>query len=409
MGLQEKGGVMSLQETVSAERTHIGFFGARNAGKSSLANAVTGQNLAVVSDVPGTTTDPVRKAMELLPLGPVVIIDTPGLDDEGELGELRIKKARETLARVDIAVLVIDALRGFRAQDERLKALFEERKLPYLIAYNKADSLSDRPPLPENALYVSAVTGENVAELKERLGAFAGKRTPSRRLLDSLVSPGDFVALVIPVDESAPKGRLILPQQQTMRELLDLRCSFVACQDTELKATLSALRKPPQLVITDSQAFGRVSEDTPEEIPLTSFSILFARYRGNLNQLAQGAAKLSQLRDGDNVLISEGCTHHRQCQDIGTVKLPHWIQQYSGAKPRFSFTSGGDFPESLSEYALIVHCGGCTLNEKEMRRRLQAAADAKVPVVNYGMAIAQMRGILARSLRPFPEAARLLN
>ncbi|MBR0281008.1 MAG: [Oscillibacter sp.] len=308
---------MSLQETVSAERVHIGFFGARNAGKSSLANAVTGQSLSVVSDVPGTTTDPVKKAMELLPLGPVVIIDTPGLDDEGELGELRIKKARETLARVDIAVLVIDALRGFRAQDERLKALFEERKLPYLIAYNKADSLSDRPPLPENALYVSAVTEENVAELKERLGAFAGKRTPSRRLLDSLVSPGDFVALVIPVDESAPKGRLILPQQQTMRELLDLRCSFVACQDTELKATLSALRKPPQLVITDSQAFGRVSEDTPEEIPLTSFSILFARYRGNLNQLAQGAAKLSQLRDGDNVLISEGCTHHRQCQDIG--------------------------------------------------------------------------------------------
>ena len=400
---------MSLQETVSAERVHIGFFGARNAGKSSLANAVTGQSLSVVSDVPGTTTDPVKKAMELLPLGPVVIIDTPGLDDEGELGELRIKKARETLARVDIAVLVIDALRGFRAQDERLKALFEERKLPYLIAYNKADSLSDRPPLPENALYVSAVTEENVAELKERLGAFAGKRTPSRRLLDSLVSPGDFVALVIPVDESAPKGRLILPQQQTMRELLDLRCSFVACQDTELKATLSALRKPPQLVITDSQAFGRVSEDTPEEIPLTSFSILFARYRGNLNQLAQGAAKLSQLRDGDNVLISEGCTHHRQCQDIGTVKLPRWIERYSGAKPRFSFTSGGDFPENLSEYALVVHCGGCTLNEKEMRRRLQAAADAKVPVVNYGMAIAQMRGILARSLRPFSDAERLLN
>ena len=408
MGLQEKGGVMSLQETVSAERVHIGFFGARNAGKSSLANAVTGQNLAVVSDVPGTTTDPVRKAMELLPLGPVVIIDTPGLDDEGELGELRIKKARETLARVDIAVLVIDALRGFRAQDGRLKALFEERKLPYLIAYNKADSLPYRPPLPQNALYVSALTGENVAELKERLGAFAGK-TPARRLLDGLVSPGDFAVLVIPVDESAPKGRLILPQQQTMRELLDLHCSFTACQDTELKATLSALRKPPKLVVTDSQAFGRVSEDTPEEIPLTSFSILFARYRGNLNQLAQGAAKLSQLRDGDNVLISEGCTHHRQCQDIGTVKLPRWIQQYSGAKPRFSFTSGGDFPENLSEYALVVHCGGCTLNEKEMRRRLDAAKEAKVPVVNYGMAIAQMRGILARSLRPFPDAERLLN
>ena len=398
-----------MQDTVSAERTHIGFFGARNAGKSSLANAVTGQNLSVVSDVAGTTTDPVKKAMELLPLGPVVIIDTPGLDDEGELGELRMKKARETLARVDIAVLTIDALRGFRAQDEKLKALFQERGLPYLIAYNKADLLSDRPPLPENALYVSAVTGENVAELKERIGAFAGSRTPPRRLLDGLVSPGDFVVLVIPVDESAPKGRLILPQQQTMRELLDLRCSFVACQDTELKATLSALRITPKLVITDSQAFGRVSEIAPDEIPLTSFSILFARYRGNLNQLAQGAAKLSQLRGGDNVLISEGCTHHRQCQDIGTVKLPRWIERCSGAKPRFSFTSGGDFPENLSQYALVVHCGGCTLNEKEMRRRLQAAADAEVPVVNYGMAIAQMRGILARSLRPFPDAERLLN
>lgn len=394
---------------MSAERTHIGFFGTRNAGKSSLANAVTGQNLSVVSDVAGTTTDPVRKAMELLPLGPVVIIDTPGLDDEGELGGLRMRKARETLARVDIAVLVTDASQGFRPQDERLEALFQERGLPYLIVCNKADLLSDRPPLPENALYVSAVTGENVAELKERIGAFAGKRTPLRRLLDGLVSPGDFVVLVIPVDESAPKGRLILPQQQTMPELLDLRCAFATCQDTELQATLSALRVTPKLVITDSQAFGRVSEIAPGEIPLTSFSILFARYRGNLNQLAQGAAKLSQLHDGDRVLISEGCTHHRQCQDIGTVKLPRWIEQYNGAKPRFSFTSGGDFPESLSEYALVVHCGGCTLNEKEMRRRLQAAADAKVPIVNYGMAIAQMRGILARSLRPFPEAERLLN
>jgi [FeFe] hydrogenase H-cluster maturation GTPase HydF len=400
---------MGLQDTVSAERTHIGFFGMRNAGKSSLANAVTGQQLSVVSDIAGTTTDPVKKAMELLPLGPVVIIDTPGLDDEGELGELRMKKARETLARVDIAVLVIDAVRGFRPQDERLKMLFQERKLPYLIAYNKADLLPDRPLLPENALYVSAISGESVTELKERLGAFAGKMTPPRRLLDGLVSPGDFVVLVIPVDESAPKGRLILPQQQTMRELLDLRCSFAACQDTELKATLSALRKAPKLVITDSQAFGRVSEDTPGEIPLTSFSILFARYRGNLSQLVRGAAKLSQLRDGDRVLISEGCTHHRQCQDIGTVKLPRWIEQYSGVKPEFSFTSGGDFPEKLSEYALIVHCGGCTLNEKEMRRRLDAVQDANVPVVNYGVAIAHMRGILARSLRPFPDAARLLR
>lgn len=392
---------MSLQDTVSAERVHIGFFGARNAGKSSLANAVTGQQLSVVSDTPGTTTDPVKKAMELLPLGPVVIIDTPGLDDEGALGGLRVKKARETLARVDIAVLVIDALCGFRPQDERLKALFDERKLPYLIAYNKADLLSDRPTLPENALFVSAVSGENVAELKERLGAFAGTMKPPRRLLDGLVSPGDFAVLVIPVDESAPKGRLILPQQQTMRELLDLRCTFLACQVSELRDALSASRRTPELVITDSQAFGRVSEIVPDEIPLTSFSILFARYRGDLPRLVRGAAQLSQLRDGDNVLISEGCTHHRQCQDIGTVKLPRWIERYSGAKPRFSFTSGGDFPEDLSKYALIVHCGGCTLNEKEMRRRLDAAQAANVPVVNYGAAIAQMRGILARSLRPF--------
>ena len=392
---------MSLQDTVSAERTHIGFFGARNTGKSSLANAVTGQQLSVVSDIAGTTTDPVKKAMELLPLGPVVIIDTPGLDDEGELGGLRVKKARETLSRVDIAVLVVDALRGFRPHDKRLKALFDERKLPYLIAYNKADLLTDRPPLPENALYVSAVTGESVAELKERLGAFAGTMKPPRRLLDGLVSPGDFVVLVIPVDESAPKGRLILPQQQTMRELLDLRCTFSACQDTELQDALSASRRTPELVITDSQAFGRVSEIVPDEIPLTSFSILFARYRGDLPRLVRGAEQLSQLRDGDNVLISEGCTHHRQCQDIGTVKLPRWIEKYSGAKPRFSFTSGGDFPEDLSPYALIVHCGGCTLNEKEMRRRLDAAQAANVPVVNYGAAIAQMRGILERSLRPF--------
>lgn len=400
---------MGLQDTVSAERLHIGFFGLRNAGKSSLANAVTGQKLSIVSDAPGTTTDPVKKAMELLPLGPVVIIDTPGLDDEGALGELRIEKAREILSRVDIAVLVIDARRGARPEDERLRTLLQTRNLPYLIAYNKADLLPERAPLPDNALYVSAATGENVAELKERLGAFAGKTGNPRRLLDGLISSGEFAVLVIPVDASAPKGRLILPQQQTMRELLDLHCAFASCQTEELQGVLAALRNPPKLVITDSQAFGRVSEILPDEIPLTSFSILFARYRGDLPQLIRGAAKLSQLRDGDQVLISEGCTHHRQCQDIGTVKLPRWIESFSGAKPQFSFTSGGDFPENPSGYALIAHCGGCTLNEKEMRRRLDAAAKSGVPIVNYGIAIAHMHGILRRSLRPFPDAARLLE
>lgn len=389
---------MGLNVTVSAERVHIGFFGMRNAGKSSLVNAFTGQELSVVSEVRGTTTDPVRKAMELLPLGPVVVIDTPGLDDEGELGALRIKKAREILAKTDIAVLVVDAERGLLPEDKELAGLFEERKLPYLIAHNKADLLSERLPLGNNAIYVSAVTGENVNALKNRLGEFAEGLKNEKHIVADLLSGGDVVVLVIPVDAAAPKGRLILPQQQTMREILDAHCSFVGCQPEELPGVLAALSKKPKLVITDSQAFGKVSKVVPEDIMLTSFSILFARYKGELEEQVKGAAALSSLKDGDRVLISEGCTHHRQCGDIGTVKLPKWIEDFSGSKPEYTFTSGGGFPEELSGFSLIVHCGGCMLNEKEMRRRAEEARAAGVPIVNYGIAIAHMHGILERSL-----------
>lgn len=394
---------MGLNDTVSAERLHIGFFGMRNAGKSSLVNAFTGQELSVVSEVRGTTTDPVCKAMELLPLGPIVVIDTPGLDDEGELGTLRVKKAREILAKTDIAVLVVDAARGLSSEDREIAALFEERNLPYIIAYNKADLLPEKPPSGDNFLYVSAVTGENVNALKNRLGEFAESLKNEKRIVADLLSDGDIVVLVIPVDAAAPKGRLILPQQQTIREILDVHCSFVGCQPEELTNTLAALSKKPRLVITDSQAFGRVSGDVPGDIMLTSFSILFARYKGELEEQVKGAAALSSLKDSDRVLISEGCTHHRQCGDIGTVKMPKWIEDFSGAKPEYTFTSGGGFPEELSGFSLIVHCGGCMLSEKEMRRRVGAAKAAGVPIVNYGIAIAHMHGILERSLQPFPE------
>lgn len=392
---------MSLQETVSAERLHIGFFGVCNVGKSSLVNSVTGQELAVVAAARGTTTDPVRKAMELLPIGPVVIIDTPGLDDESDLGELRIQKTKQVLARTDLAVLVIDANKGIQPADQELITLLKEQECPYVLAYNKADLLTERPALPENAIYVSAATGEAINELKERIGALAAKRgQPQRYIVSDLLMPRDVVVLVIPIDEAAPKGRLILPQQQTIREILDAHCAVVVCQDTELKQTLDSLAVKPKLVITDSQAFERVAKDTPPDIGLTSFSILFARYKGDLETLVQGAARLSQLQDGDKVLISEGCTHHRQCGDIGTVKLPRWIEAFTGIKPEYHFTSGGDFPDDLSGYALIIHCGGCMLNRKEMEHRMSRAADFGVPIVNYGIAIARMNGVLKRSLEP---------
>ena len=401
---------MSLNDVVSAERLHIGFFGLRNAGKSSLVNAVTGQDLAVVSPVKGTTTDPVKKAMELLPLGPVVVIDTPGLDDEGELGALRVKKATEILSSIDVAVLVHDAALPLSSLEQGLLSSLSERKIPVICAYNKADLLAEVPEAKENLLYLSALTGSGVQELKEALADLGrAARLAQRRIVADLLSEGDMVVLVIPIDESAPKGRLILPQQQTIRDVLDAHCSVVCCQVEELSRTLGAFRAPPAMVITDSQAFGRVSRLVPDEIPLTSFSILFARYKGELETLVRGAAKLSALQDGDKVLISEGCTHHRQCNDIGTVKLPGWIRDYTGKDLTFEFTSGGTFPEDLGPYALVVHCGGCMLNEKAMAHRMDTARAQGVSMVNYGVAIACMHGILKRSLGLFPAVQAVLN
>ena len=400
---------MSLNDMVSAERLHISFFGMRNAGKSSLVNAVTGQQLAVVSEVKGTTTDPVKKAMELLPLGPVVIIDTPGLDDEGELGRLRVQKAMQVLSSTDIAVLVVDAAIGLRELDRSLVACFRERKIPYITVYNKADLVCERQPLEKHEIYASAVTGENIYALKEKLGAFAKQLQNPKHMVADLLSEGDVVVLVTPIDESAPKGRLILPQQMAVREVLDAHAVAVTCQDTELPRTIESLAVRPKMVITDSQAFERVSADTPVDIPLTSFSILMARYKGDLPTLAAGASALSHLKDGDKVLISEGCTHHRQCNDIGTVKMPAWIERFCKAKPEFIFTSGGEFPEDLSPYSLIVHCGGCMLTETAMKHRIETAISAGVPIVNYGIAIAQMHGILKRSVQMFPDILALLD
>ena len=404
-----RGANMGLHDQVSAERVHIGFFGLRNAGKSSVVNAVTGQALSVVSNVPGTTTDPVKKAMELLPLGPVVIIDTPGTDDEGALGELRVKRAIQTLDKTDVAVLVVDGTKGLRKADRELIALFMSKEIAYILAYNKADLLEACPTPRENEIYVSAANGMNINELKERIARLAKCEENPRRIVADLLSPGDVVVLVVPIDSAAPKGRLILPQQQTIRDVLEAGAIAAVTRETELVRTLSALSEKPRIVITDSQAFGRVNRDTPEDIPLTSFSILFARYKGGLKQAVRGAAMLDKLRDGDTVLISEGCTHHRQCEDIGAVKLPGWIRSYTGKEIRFDFTSGGEFPEDLTPYALVVHCGACMLNEREMRSRVSRAENAQVPITNYGVAIAQIHGILRRSLAPFPDVLRELD
>ncbi len=400
---------MSLNATVSAERVHIGFFGLRNAGKSSLVNAVTGQRLSVVSEVKGTTTDPVKKAMELLPLGPVVIIDTPGIDDEGELGEQRVARAQQVLRQADIAILVVDAQKGLQPTDRKLTELFTERKLPYLIVFNKADLLPQLLPETANEIYVSAETGDGIHALKEKIAALAKSAESDRKIVADLVSSGDTAVLVVPIDSAAPKGRLILPQQQTIRELLEVGAFSLVVRESELSAALSALKTPPRMVITDSQAFGFVSKIVPESIELTSFSILFARYKGDLATVVGGAAMLDRLRDGDKVLISEGCTHHRQCQDIGTVKLPGWINGYTGKTLSYSFTSGTEFPDDVSQYALVVHCGGCMLNEREMKSRMERCTEQGVPVTNYGIAIAQMHGILKRSLTPFPEVLNLLE
>ena len=392
---------MSLNNTPSSERLHIGFFGMRNAGKSSLVNAVTAQSLSLVSDIKGTTTDPVRKAMELLPLGPVVIIDTPGLDDEGALGQMRVRRAKDTLGSVHIAVIVADALKGLSEEDKSLAAELDSRKIPYIIAMNKADLLSSVPENKDGIIYVSAEKNIGINRLKDKLATLAKAGKKDKKILADLVSKGDTVMLVTPIDESAPKGRLILPQQQTIRELLEIGAVTLTVQTEEIPQALSLLKTPPKLVITDSQAFGKVSKLIGEDIKLTSFSILFARYKGDLDTVVEGADKLSSLQDGDRIVISEGCTHHRQCKDIGTVKLPGWIKNFSGKELTFDFTSGGDFPEDLSAYALVVHCGGCTLTEKEMQNRLERCRQQGVAVTNYGTAIAEIHGILRRSLEVF--------
>lgn len=397
---------MGLNETPSSERVHIGFFGRRNAGKSSVVNAVTGQELSVVSDVKGTTTDPVYKSMELLPMGPVVIIDTPGFDDEGTLGEMRVRKTKQILNRADCAVLVVDGTAGKTEADEELIRLFKEKKIPYVVAYNKCD-LTGRQDYPDG-LSVSAEEGLFIHELKERIGKLVNTGDTKLRIAGDLLKPLDLVVLVIPIDKAAPKGRLILPQQQTIRDILEAGAVAISVRDTELKDTLARLGTKPALVITDSQAFEQVNKDTPEDILLTSFSILMARYKGFLEDAVKGVAAISKLEYGDKILISEGCTHHRQCDDIGTVKLPRWLKEYTKKDLVVETTSGREFPDELSSYRLIIHCGGCMLNEREMEYRRKCAADAGIPFTNYGTAIAFMKGILKRSLMVLPDLSSMI-
>lgn len=390
---------MGMNATPSAERVHIGIFGKRNAGKSSLINALTGQDLAIVSDIAGTTTDPVSKAMELLPLGPVVMIDTPGLDDEGELGAQRIRKAMQVMNRCDLAVVVMDASEGQTDAHTELLSRLNAKHIPYVIAMNKCDLLDTIPADTDTIHYVSAVDGPGIHALKERIARLVPNGDNSRRIIADLLQPNDFVVLVVPIDSAAPKGRLILPQQQTIRDILEAGATAIVCRETELPATLNKLGQPPRMVVTDSQAFKTVSADTPDDVPLTSFSILFARYKGRLDSAVHGVAVLDQLQDGDTVLISEGCTHHRQCDDIGTVKLPRWIQEYTGKNINFAYTSGGAFPDDLTPYKLIVHCGGCMLNEREMKYRIARAEDDGVPMTNYGILISYVNGILHRAIK----------
>ena len=414
---------MGLNSTPSANRVHIGFFGRRNAGKSSVVNAVTGQELAVVSDMKGTTTDPVYKSMELLPIGPVMIIDTPGFDDEGALGELRVRKTKQVLNKTDIAVLVVDATEGKKQCDEELIRIFKEKEIPYIIVNNKADLLSDeisekvcqnnvseQRKAEQNALlssgqeqYVSALTGAGIYELKECIGKLTPNEDMTLKIVGDLLHPGDFVVLVVPIDSAAPKGRLILPQQQTIRDVLEANAAAIVVKESELKQTLEQLGRSPAMVITDSQVFEQVSEEVSEEIPLTSFSILMARYKGYLETAVNGVAAIDHLKDGDKILISEGCTHHRQCDDIGTVKIPRWLKQHTGKELIIETSSGTEFPEDLTSYALVIHCGGCMLNEREVKYRMKCAEDQKVPFTNYGIAIAQMKGILKRSIELFPN------
>lgn len=404
---------MSLNATPSSERVHIGIFGRRNAGKSSLINALTSQNLAIVSDFKGTTTDPVYKAMELLPLGPVMIIDTPGIDDEGALGQLRIQKAYQVLNKTDIAVLVIDAACGYSAEDKKLLEHIQDKNIPCVIVFNKCDLLtaeqaSDLSKQNPKAFFVSSAIKQQIHELKELLASLKPQQQ-DKELVGDLINCGDIIILVTPIDSAAPKGRLILPQQQVLRNILDNNALAFVVQEDELSAALQKLSVKPRLVITDSQAFEKVAQVVPEDIPLTSFSILFARYKGNLSAAVAGVQALDDIQDGDRILISEGCTHHRQCNDIGTVKLPGWIKKYTGKNPVFSFSSGTEFPADLTSYKLIVHCGGCMLNEKEMIHRGKCAAKQNIPMTNYGILIAHIHGILKRSLSPLPDIAKLLK
>ena len=391
-----------MNQTPSGERVHIGFFGRRNAGKSSVVNAVTGQDLAVVSEVRGTTTDPVSKAMELLPLGPVVIIDTPGFDDEGSLGELRVRKTRQILNKTDIAVLVVDSAEGLKESDRELISLFEEKKIPHITVFNKSDLIENRIITDKSGLYVSALTGDGITELKERIAAMRPDGSDKKLVADK-ISAGDLIILVVPIDKAAPKGRLILPQQQAIRDILDAGATAVVVRDTELADTLDSLGRKPDLVITDSQVFGKVDRILPEDIPLTSFSILMARYKGLLDDAVRGVTAINDLKDGDTVLIAEGCTHHRQCGDIGSVKIPAWLSEYTGKELIFKTVSGTEYPEDLSPYAMVVHCGGCMLNEREVSSRAKNTVDQNVPITNYGTMIAFVHGILKRSLGIFPE------
>lgn len=396
---------MSLGSTVSAERVHIGFFGNTNAGKSSLVNKVTSQQTALVSEISGTTTDVVRKAMELLPIGPVMIIDTPGFDDESILGEKRIENTREALRTADAAVLVCDALKGKTPTDEKLEELFKERKIPYIIVYNKADLTEMRK---DSLFYVSAITGEGIEELKKKLGEIIPKRSDKMNIVDSFVKKGDIAVLVTPIDESAPKGRIILPQQNVIRNLLDIGAIAVVTQVEELEESLKSLGKKPAVVITDSQAFGAVSKIVSEDIPLTSFSILFAKYKGVLDEAVRAVGKIEALKDGDKILVAEGCSHHRQCNDIGTVKIPNWIKKHTEKDIHFDFTSGREFPEDLKGYALVLHCGGCMITERDVMSRMEKAKEENIPFTNYGITIAYMNGILKRSIEVFPELNKLI-
>ena len=394
---------MGLNDTPNADRIHIGFFGKRNAGKSSIVNAITNQELSVVSDIKGTTTDPVYKAMELLPMGPVTIIDTPGIDDEGTLGELRIKRTKQVLNKVDIAILIVDSTYGKTEVDEELIDLFKAKNLNYLVVYNKCDLLDSDCKANSNEIYVSATNNTNIEALKEKIASLAPSDKDTLKIVGDLIKPSDFIVLVVPIDKAAPKGRLILPQQQTIRDILDANATAIVVKEFELKDTLKALGKKPSLVSTDSQVFSKVSADTPKDIPLTSFSILLARHKGLLDTAVKGVAIIDKLQDNDTILISEGCTHHRQCDDIGSVKIPRWLENYTGKHLNFEFSSGRDFPEELTKYKLIIHCGGCMLNEREIKYRQKCATDQNIPITNYGIAIAYMQGILKRSIEIFPH------